>query len=84
MQSYGGGGLRDRRLACPAGWLSNLFVVVDCLLGHLLLPKKSVGDLGKFAVAFALTTGFFALDMAIFQPRYLGLFPRILHPGWPF
>jgi len=27
---------------------------------------------------------FFALDMAIFQPRYLGLFHRMLHPRWPF
>jgi len=34
----------------------------------------------KFAVTFALTTGFFALDMYIFQPRYLGIFPRLLHP----
>ena len=51
---------------------------------YLLLPKKSFGDLGKFLPTFVLTTGFFALDMAIFRPRYLGLFPRMLHPRWPF
>ena len=73
----------DLLIAVPA-WLSNLFVVVGCLLGYSLLPKKSIGDLGRFAVAFALTTGFFALDMGIFQPRYLGLFPRMRHPRWPF
>jgi hypothetical protein len=73
----------DLLIAVPA-WLSNLFVVVGCLLGYLLLPKKSLGDIAKFVVTFILTTGFLALDMAVFQPRYLGIFPRMLHPRWPF
>ena len=73
----------DLLIAVPA-WFSNLFIVVGCVWGYVLLPKKSFGDLGKFVVTFALTTGFFALDMAIFQPRYLGLFPRMLRPRWPF
>ena len=41
------------------------------------------GDLVRLVVAFVLTTGFFALDMALFQPRYLGLFRRLLHPHMP-
>ena len=73
----------DLLIAAPA-WFSNLFIVVGCVWGYLLLQKKSLGDLGKFVVTFALTTGFFALDMAIFQPRCLGLFPRMLRPRWPF
>jgi hypothetical protein len=73
----------DLLIAVPA-WFSNLFVVVGCFLGYLLLPKKSRGDIAKFVVTFILTTGFFALDMAVFQPRYLGIFPRMLHPRWPF
>ena len=73
----------DLVIAVPA-WFSNLFVVVGCLLGYILLPRKSLSDLGKLVVAFVLTTGFLALDMAIFQPRYLGLFHRMLHPRWPF
>jgi hypothetical protein len=73
----------DLVIAVPA-WFSNLFVVIGCLLGYFLLPKKPLIDVGRFMVTFVLTTGFFALDMAVFQPRYLGLFPRMLHPRWPF
>jgi hypothetical protein len=73
----------DLVIAVPA-WFSNLFVVLGCLLGYFLMPRKSLSDAGRFLVTFVLTTGFFALDMAIFQPRYLGLFPRMLHPHWPF
>jgi hypothetical protein len=72
----------DLLIAVPA-WFSNLFVVVGCLWGYFRLPKKSFGDGGRFVVAFAFTTGFFALDMALFQPRYLSLFPRMLHPNLP-
>ena len=72
----------DLAIAVPA-WLSNLFVVVGCVWGYSRLPTKPLGDAGRFVVSFALTTGFFALDMALFQPRYLGLFARMLHPHLP-
>jgi hypothetical protein len=38
----------------------------------------------RFLICVALTSGFFAADMAIFQPRYLGLFPALLHPHLPW
>jgi hypothetical protein len=44
---------------------------------------KSLGDAGRLLATFVLTTAFFALDMALFQPRYLGIFPRLLHPHLP-
>jgi hypothetical protein len=69
----------DLLIAVPA-WFSNLMVVAGCVWAFARHPKKSALDLGRLAIAFVLTTGFFALDMAIFQPRYLGLFPRMLHP----
>jgi hypothetical protein len=72
----------DLLIAVPA-WFSNLFVVVGCLWAYFRLPTKSPRDVGAFVVTFALTTGFFALDMALFQPRYLSLFPRMLHPHLP-
>jgi len=72
----------DLLIAVPA-WFSNLFVVTGCLWGYSSLPTKSLRDAGRFVVTFVLTTGFFALDMAFFQPRYLGLFPRMLHPHLP-
>ena len=73
----------DLLIAVPA-WFSNLLVVVGCLWGYLRTRTKSLGDVGRFAIAFVLATGFFALDMALFQPRYLGLFRGLLHPHLPF
>ncbi|HMD95890.1 MAG TPA: hypothetical protein VKM93_00975 [Terriglobia bacterium] len=72
----------DILIAVPA-WFSNLLVVVGCLWAYLRLRVKQPSDIGRFLVAFALATGFFAADMAIFQPRYLGIFPRMLHPHLP-
>lgn len=69
-------------IAVPA-WFSNLFVVIGCWWAYARLPRKSPRDVGRFLLAFVLTTGFFALDMALFQPRYLGLFPRMLDPHLP-
>jgi hypothetical protein len=73
----------DLLISVPA-WLSNLLVVVGCLWAYSRRLDKSPGDLGRFLLAFALTTGFFAADIALCQPRYLGIFPQLLHPRWPF
>jgi hypothetical protein len=75
-------GRPDLAIAVPA-WLANFAVVVGCAWAYSRLGSKSLSDLGRLGVAFVLTTGFFALDMFIFQPRYLGLFPRMLHPHLP-
>src|SRR5689334_5989932 len=72
----------DLLIAVPA-WFSNLAVVIGCLWGYSRLSPKPFGDAGRFLLIFALTTGFFALDMFLFQPRYLGLFLRMLHPHLP-
>ena len=72
----------DLLIAVPA-WFSNLAVVIGCVWAYSRLREKSPGDAFRFITTFALTTGFFALDMAIFQPRYLGLFPGMLHPHLP-
>jgi hypothetical protein len=72
----------DLLIAVPA-WFSNLLVICGCSWAYLRLPEKRVSDTWKFSVAFAVTIGFFALDMALLQARYLGIFPRLLHPHLP-
>jgi hypothetical protein len=72
----------DLLIAVPA-WFSNLLVVAGCIWAYARWGRKSTFDLPRFVLTFALTTGFFALDMKLFQPRYLALFPRMLHPHWP-
>jgi hypothetical protein len=72
----------DLFIAVPA-WFSNFLVVCGCLWAYSRHREKSLRDIWVFIVIFALTTGFFALDMALFQPRYLGIFTRLLHPHLP-
>jgi hypothetical protein len=62
----------DFQLACR-DWLQRL----------LPSASRSWGDSLRFVITFALTTAFFALDMYLFQSRYLGIFPRLLHPRLP-
>jgi hypothetical protein len=73
----------DLLIAIPA-WFSNLLVVVGYAWGYSLAPTRSLRDAGRFLVGFVVSTGFLALDMALFQPRYLGLFPRMLHTHLPY
>lgn len=72
----------DILIAVPA-WFSNLLIVLGCLWAYSRMPAKRASDIVRLLAAFALTTGFLAADMALFQPRYLALFPGMLHPHWP-
>jgi len=73
----------DVLIAVPA-WFSNLLVIVGCVWAYSRLQERSLGDAVRLVITFAITTGFLALDMALFQPRYLAIFPRLLHPRLPF
>ena len=74
-------------LALSAYWEPDIrwlhFLQAWMYVAAIVLSHRSLRDAGRLLVSFALTTGFFALDMALFQPRYLGLFPRMLHPRLP-
>ena len=66
-------------IAVPA-WTGNLLLVIGCIWGYTRQKNKLPADAGRLVVAFVLCTGFFILDIAICQPRYLPLIPRLLHP----
>lgn len=72
----------DLLIAVPA-WFSNLLVIIGCLWAYGRRAEKPLSDVGRLLVTFALTTGFFAVDIAVFQPRYLEIFRRLLHPHLP-
>jgi hypothetical protein len=72
----------DLLIAIPA-WLASFVVIIGCVWGYWRLRDKSWNDAGKLVLTFLLTTGFFALDMYAFQPRYLGIFPPLLRPHMP-
>ncbi len=67
----------DQLIAVPA-WFSNLFVVIGCVWAYSRRTDKRLADLGRFAAAFVLTTGFFAAAVALFQPRYLVILRRVI------
>lgn len=71
---------RPDQLIAVAAWFSNFLLIMGCLWAYGRHISKTSADIARFLLAFALTTGFFAADMAIFQPRYLAIFPRMLHP----
>ena len=73
----------DQIIAVPA-WLSNFLVVAGCLWAYARMRDKQFADLARFVIATALTMGFFAADMALFQPRYLDMFKGLLHPHRPW
>src|SRR5438309_6604007 len=70
-------------IAVPA-WFSNLLVIIGCAWAYSRKPTKPRSDIIRVLVSFTLTTLFFAADMALFQPRYLGIFRRLLHPHLPW
>ena len=72
----------DQLIAVPA-WTANVVLVVGCLSAYARRGDRAWRDWLAFLVTFCVTTGFFAGAMALFQPRYLALFPRMLHPHLP-
>ena len=73
----------DQIIAVPA-WTANFLVVAGAVWGYVRLRDERVSDAVRLAVAFVLTTGFFAAVIAICQPRYLPLFRGLLHPHRPW
>jgi len=74
---------RMNQIVAVPGWIGNLLIVTGCAWAYTRLPDKRWTDLGRLLLAFVLTTSFFAMAMAVSQPRYLPLFRRALHPHWP-
>lgn len=73
----------DQIVAVPA-WIGNFLVIAGCVWGYTQLRQKGLTDIARFLVAFVFTTAFFAISIAVCQPRYLPLFRAILHPHYPW
>jgi hypothetical protein len=65
-------------------WLANLLVIIGCVWAYARRSSPQRGDLVRFVATFVLTTAFLAAAIAIFSPHYLDIFPRMLHPHWPW
>jgi hypothetical protein len=69
----------DQIIAVVAVFL-HLVMIAGCLAAYLRLSRKSWTDLAAWAATLVGQGCYFAAIMALFQPRYLSLFPRLLHP----
>jgi hypothetical protein len=74
---------RPDQIIAVFAWTGNLLLVIGCVWGYARLRDKPRMDPVWFVATFALCTGFFFMIIALCQPRYLPLIPRILHPHAP-
>jgi hypothetical protein len=69
-------------IAVPA-WTANLILLSSCAWAYARLEhNKQTTDVLRLLAALVISIGYLAAIMALFQPRYLGLFPRLLHPAF--
>lgn len=55
-------------------------MIVGCLAAYAFLPRKSWKDLVAWLVTLVAQGAYFYAIVRLFQPRYLTLFDRLLHP----
>lgn len=65
-------------------WLGNLAIIAGGIWAYRRLPDRGRADWGRLAIAFAASTAFLVIIVAMFTPERLTLFPGLLHPHWPF
>jgi hypothetical protein len=58
----------------------HFLMIAACVAAYLRLPRKSWRDLPAWLATLVGQAAYFAAIMALFQPRYLEQFPRMLHP----
>lgn len=70
----------DLIIAVPAV-LAHFLVIGCCVWGYARVKERRWTDFGRFTASTAVSLGYFALDMFIFQPRYLAIFTRLFSPN---
>ena len=68
------------QLVAVAAVAFHILMIVACLIRIVQTSRKALSDLWTFLVVLAGQTAYFAAIVALFQPRYLQLFPRLFHP----
>jgi hypothetical protein len=68
------------QLVAVAAVALHLLMIAACLVRIVQTSRKALADLRAFFFALVGSTAYFAASIAFFQPRYLQIFPRLLHP----
>jgi hypothetical protein len=62
----------------------HVILIVAAVAAYFRLSTRKTGDLGALLACFIGAVCYFATIVALSQPRYLSLFPNMLHPhGFP-
>lgn len=69
----------DQLIAVPA-FLFQLALLVTCIIAYLRLAKRPASDWLRLLVSVAGAIAYLLASFALFQPRYLAMAPRLLHP----
>lgn len=72
--------VRPDQMIAVVAFLFHLILIVACIVAYSRLPRRPAGDAGRLIVALVGALLYFAAIVALFQPRYLTIFPRLLHP----
>jgi hypothetical protein len=71
---------RPDQIIAVVAFAFHLALIVAAVLGYLRLSNRTASDAARLAISFTGAVGYFAIIVALFQPRYLPLFGRLLHP----
>lgn len=72
--------IKPDQIIAVFGFTFHLVLILACLLAYLRLLRRDASDLGRFLASAVGSVGYFAIIVAVCQPRYLTMFPRLLHP----
>jgi hypothetical protein len=68
------------QLVAVAAVAFHFLMIAGCLIRIVQTSRKAGADVRDVLIALVGSTAYFAAIIALFQPRYLQLFPRLLHP----
>jgi hypothetical protein len=69
----------DQIIAVPA-FIFQLVLILTCLIAYLRLSARPASDWLRFLGSIVGVVAYLIASMAVFQPRYLVMVPRLLHP----
>jgi hypothetical protein len=71
---------RPDQIIAVFGFAFHLVLIVACVIAYLRLSGRSAADWGRLLVSLLGAVAYFAAIVALLQPRYLPMFPKLLHP----
>lgn len=69
----------DQVIAVPA-FVFQLVLMLACMAAYLRLASRPASDWFRFLVSLIAAVAYLLACFAVFQPRYLAMVPRLLHP----